>query len=183
MFDETILSLADEVGSLLGHHGQTVASAESCTGGLLAAAITTITGSSAWFYGGYVTYDNLIKMRALHVNETTLEQYGAVSEPTAAEMARGALNEMSAQWALSTTGIAGPSGGVPGKPVGTVCFGLARRHSPDVTQTLAVTRHFDGDRTDVRLASVRFALGWLLEQLKTEYAGAANTPGIGSRPS
>ncbi len=176
MFDETILTLSDELGSTLLHRAETIACAESCTGGLLAGAITTIAGSSNWFHGGYVTYDNSIKIRALDVREATLQQDGAVSESTAREMAQGALHAMSAQWALATTGIAGPGGAVHGKPVGTVCFGLARKLSPDVVRTLATTRHFDGDRTEVRLASVRFALGWLLEQLKAEqHAGVSES--------
>jgi nicotinamide-nucleotide amidase len=168
MFDQDILGLSETLGSLLTARSETVACAESCTGGLLAGALTAVAGSSAWFHGGLVTYDNRIKTRALDVRETTLRQHGAVSEAVAREMAQGALHAMSADWALSTTGIAGPGGAVHGKPVGTVCFGMARQLAPDVVRTIAVTRHFDGDRSAVRLASVRFALEWLLDQARDE---------------
>ena len=166
MFDRTILALSETLGDVLVTRSETVACAESCTGGLLAGALTAVAGSSAWFHGGLVTYDNAIKMRALDVREATLRQHGAVSEAVAREMAQGALHAMSAEWALSTTGIAGPGGAVHGKPVGTVCFGMTRQLAPDVVRTIAVTRHFDGDRSAVRLASVRFALEWLLEHVR-----------------
>jgi len=168
MFDRDILGLSETLGSLLAARSETVACAESCTGGLLAGALTAVAGSSAWFHGGLVTYDNAIKTRALEVRETTLRQHGAVSEAVAREMAQGALNAMSADWALSTTGIAGPGGAVHGKPVGTVCFGMTRQLAPDVVRTIALTRHFDGDRSAVRLASVRFALEWLIEHVRNE---------------
>src|SRR5690606_19983717 len=100
MFDETILSSTEALGKLLSEGSETVACAESCTGGLLAGALTAVSGSSAWFHGGLVTYDNAIKMRALDVREATLRQHGAVSEAVAREMAQGALHVMSADWAL-----------------------------------------------------------------------------------
>lgn len=172
MFDNDILDLAETAGRMLAARAEIVACAESCTGGLLAGALTAVAGSSAWFHGGLVAYDNAIKARVLDVRETTLQQHGAVSEAVAREMAQGALHAVSADWALSTTGIAGPGGAVHGKPVGTVCFGLARQLAPDVVRTMAVTRHFGGDRSAVRLASVHFALGWLLENMRSEPAGA-----------
>jgi len=175
MFDQDILGLSETVGRMLAARSDTVACAESCTGGLLAGAVTAVAGSSAWFHGGLVTYDNAIKTRALDVRQDTLRQHGAVSEAVAREMAQGALHAMSADWALSTTGIAGPGGAVHGKPVGTVCFGMARQLAPDVVRTVAVTQHFDGDRSEVRLASVRFALEWLLEQMQNEPAPATSS--------
>lgn len=180
MFDNDILGLAETAGRMLAERSETVACAESCTGGLLAGALTAVAGSSAWFHGGLVTYANAIKSRALDVREATLRQHGAVSEAVAREMAQGALLAVSADWALSTTGIAGPGGAVHGKPVGTVCFGMARQLAPDVVRTLAVTRHFDGDRAAVRLASVRFALEWLVEQVRHEPARATGGQEVGN---
>ncbi len=114
--------LAAQVGVLLKSHGMMLATAESCTGGGVAQAITEVAGSSAWFERGFVTYSNLSKQQMLGVRESTLKQHGAVSEMTVREMVAGALQHSSAQVALAVSGIAGPDGGTAEKPVGTVWF-------------------------------------------------------------
>ena len=153
------------VGEALYARGLLFACAESCTGGLLAAAITSVPGSSAWFDRGFVTYSNDAKVSLLRVNPETLERFGAVSEETALEMAAGALQAAPrADFAISTTGIAGPDGGTAGKPVGMVCFGFARRTADGVV-TRADTQVFKGNREQVRDASVGFALARALEVL------------------
>lgn len=152
--------LAAEVGRRLQACGQRVTTAESCTGGGLAAAITAIAGSSAWFDLSVVTYSNEAKQRLLGVPAGLLQQYGAVSEQVAAAMAEGAMRLAAADWALSVTGIAGPAGATPGKPVGTVCFGMA--HSGSVQTTVC---YFSGDRNAVRQQAACFALTWLRDAL------------------
>jgi nicotinamide-nucleotide amidase len=135
--------------------GLTVATAESCTGGLIAAALTAIPGSSATVLAGFVTYSNAAKTRMLGVPETMLAAHGAVSEPVARQMAEGALAASGADIAVSCTGIAGPGGGTPTKPVGLVFIGCAQRGGET-----RVARHvFPGDRTEVRAATVQAALG------------------------
>jgi nicotinamide-nucleotide amidase len=149
---------APQLGQLLIDRGWMFACAESCTGGLLAAAMTDTPGSSQWFDRGFVTYSNAAKVEQLLVNVDTLERFGAVSEETAMEMAAGVLAAgRLSQFAISTTGIAGPDGGTPGKPVGMVCFGFAQRAAQGVV-TRAMTRIFEGDRTQIRHAAVAFAL-------------------------
>lgn len=134
--------------------GQTLATAESCTGGLIAAALTAIAGSSSVVMAGYVTYSNAAKVRMVGVTESSLAAHGAVSEAVAREMAEGALARAEVDVALSCTGIAGPGGATPGKPVGLVFIGCARRSAPTV-----VERHvFPGDRAAVRGATVAAAL-------------------------
>ena len=134
--------------------GQTLATAESCTGGLIAAALTAIAGSSSVVMAGFVTYSNAAKMRMVGVAGDVLEAHGAVSEPVARQMAEGALTRAEVDIALSCTGIAGPGGATPGKPVGLVFIGCARRGAATV-----VERHvFAGDRAAVRAATVAAAL-------------------------
>ncbi|WP_322997750.1 nicotinamide-nucleotide amidohydrolase family protein [Castellaniella sp.] len=158
MIDRDLRALAGEFGAALRAAGWMCATAESCTGGLLAGAITSCPGSSQWFERGFVTYSNAAKAEQLRVSVDTLERYGAVSEETAMEMAGGVLGAVpAARLALATTGIAGPDGATPGKPVGMVCFGIAHRAGSGIT-TRAVTRIFEGDREAIRLAAVRFAL-------------------------
>src|SRR5215212_9301448 len=118
-------TLADEVGRRLKARGGMIATAESCTGGWVAQELTAIAGSSAWFDRGFVTYSNEAKQEMLGVRAETLARHGAVSEETAAEMARGALERSRGSFALAITGIAGPTGGTAAKPVGTVCFAWA----------------------------------------------------------
>ncbi len=124
VFSENEAALAEVVGRRLGETGQSLALAESCTGGLLGHLLTEIPGSSAWFRGGIVAYANEAKTSLLGVSPQTIERFGAVHEETACEMAEGARRAFAATWGLSTTGIAGPSGGSAEKPVGTVCIGL-----------------------------------------------------------
>jgi len=153
--------LAARVGRRLLASRLHLATAESCTGGWIAKAITDIAGSSQWFDAGYVTYGNETKVRTLGVNRHTLARFGAVSEAVAKEMARGAIRVSGADLAVSVTGIAGPDGGLPGKPVGTVWFCWARRHRKAVRLETRKVR-FPGDRTRVRSKSVAMALKGLL---------------------
>ncbi|MBU1424222.1 MAG: CinA family protein [Gammaproteobacteria bacterium] len=153
-------SLAQQVGVALKAHGMTLVTAESCTGGGVAQAVTMISGSSAWFDRGFVTYSNIAKEEMLGVAPDTLEQHGAVSEQTVREMADGALQYSRAQVALSVSGVAGPSGGTPEKPVGMVWFAWATN---DTVQ--AECHHFPGDRDAVRAKSVQIALQGVLNLL------------------
>jgi len=159
MSSET-LSLAAALGAALARRGWFAATAESCTGGLIAGAITDVAGSSGWFDRGFVTYSNAAKAELLGVRAETLAAHGAVSEATAAEMAAGALERSRAELAVAVTGIAGPDGGTPAKPVGTVCFAWARRGAAAET----ATHRFAGDRAAVREATVRVALQGLLDR-------------------
>lgn len=156
-------TLARALGERLLEKGWMFSCAESCTGGLLAAAMTDVPGSSQWFDRGLVTYTNAAKRELLGVHADTLERFGAVSEETAMEMAGGVLaNATESHFAVSTTGIAGPDGGTPGKPVGMVCFGFASRTDQGVV-TRAETRVFSGTRQQVRAAAVAFALSTALQ--------------------
>ena len=159
-----ILALAQALGTELLARQATLATAESCTGGLVAAAITAVSGSSQWFDRGFVTYTNQAKIDDLGVDDATLAQYGAVSEQTAREMALGALLASEATHALATTGIAGPGGATAGKPVGMVCFGWAWRAN-GTAHVRSETHYLDGDRADVRDASVAVALTGLRQML------------------
>lgn len=168
MIRDQAISHAMALGQLLIQQQWMFACAESCTGGLLAATITDIPGASAWFDRGFVTYSNAAKMQHLGVRADTLEHHGAVSEPTALEMAAGTLMASpSAYLAVSTTGIAGPGGATPGKPVGMVCFGVARRTASGV-HTRAETRVWTGDRQHIRWAAVEFALQYAMLALKAD---------------
>lgn len=164
--DQT-LDPAHRLGKLLSDRNWMLACAESCTGGLLSAAITDVAGASQWFERGFVTYSNAAKVEQLRVGVDTLERFGAVSEETAMEMAGGALEAAHAQFGVSTTGIAGPGGAVPGKPVGMVCFGFAQRSAQGIT-TRAVTKVFEGDRAQVRAQAVAFALHTALEIIQPQ---------------
>lgn len=150
--------LARELGEVLVARGLCCTTAESCTGGLVAGAITEIAGSSDWFDRGFVTYSNDAKEAMLGVPAAMLAVHGAVSEPVARAMAEGALRASRAAVAVAITGIAGPGGGSAVKPVGTVCFAWAVR---DQT-TVVATRHFAGDRHAIRVASVAAALTGLI---------------------
>lgn len=152
--------LARKIGERLKARGLRLATAESCTGGWVAMALTAIPGSSDWFERGYVTYSNAAKREDLGVAEETLRRHGAVSEEVAREMAAGALERARAQVALAITGVAGPSGGTQDKPVGLVCFAWALG-----SKITSQTRRFDGDRESVRRQSVLHALEGVLELL------------------
>jgi nicotinamide-nucleotide amidase len=155
-----IIELAARVGSALQKKGLLLATAESCTGGGVSHAITEIAGSSEWFDCGFIAYSNASKTELLDVPAALFAQHGTVSEEIAAAMAEGALSNSNAHVTLSTTGIAGPGGAVPGKPVGTVCFGWA---SSDGTHTERLV--FAGDRQAVREQTVAHALKGLLRML------------------
>jgi nicotinamide-nucleotide amidase len=157
--DAELLALAEQVAHRLKLAGLSLATAESCTGGWVAQILTAIPGSSLWFERGYVSYSNLAKRDMLGVKTETLARFGAVSEATARAMAEGALEHSRVDLALAITGIAGPSGGTPEKPVGTVCFAWARKKAA----TRSATRQFTGDREAVRRQSVITALDGLLE--------------------
>ncbi|HTP62045.1 MAG TPA: CinA family protein [Burkholderiales bacterium] len=155
-----IQKLARQLGKKLKANRSMLVTAESCTGGWVSQAVTSIAGSSAWFERGYVTYSNAAKREALGVAKKTLLRHGAVSEPTAREMARGALKRGRGTMALAITGIAGPGGGAPGKPVGTVCFAWAQGR-----KIRSETKHFRGGRTSVRRQSVVHALRGVMKWL------------------
>ena len=156
-----IAELATRAGKALHDKGMMLATAESCTGGGVAQAVTGIPGSSTWFDRGFVTYSNASKSDLLNVPASLIAQFGAVSEEVAAAMAEGALANSEARVALSTTGIAGPGGAVPGKPVGTVCFGWASAHSVFTERVV-----YAGDRQTVRQQAVVHALEGLLRFLE-----------------
>ena len=152
------LALVQELGELIVRRGWLLSTAESCTGGLLAGAVTGVSGSSQWFDRGFVTYTNEAKIDMLGVHNNTLERFGAVSEEVAKEMSEGTLtNAIHSCCAISTTGIAGPTGGTESKPVGMVCFAFSRRTREGV-QTSTCTQYFTGSRAEVRASAVAFAL-------------------------
>jgi nicotinamide-nucleotide amidase len=148
------LSLAVALGEALQARGWRAATAESCTGGLVAGAITDVAGSSNWFERGFVTYSNEAKRELLGVPAALIDEHGAVSEPVARAMAEGALARSAADVAVAITGIAGPGGATATKPVGMVCLAFARRGEA----AHANTRHYAGTRAEVRAAAVREAL-------------------------
>jgi nicotinamide-nucleotide amidase len=170
-------SAVDAAGAALGRRlealGMKVVSAESCTGGLIARALTETGGSSAWFERGHVTYSNASKQEVLGVASATIEAHGAVSEAVARDMALGALRRSQAQLALAVTGIAGPGGATPGKPVGTVCFGWAMTPPGSIDGlplAWAQTVRFDGDRSAVRCQAALYALLEAGRRLEAELA-------------
>jgi len=169
MAQHTNLSIYDaaaQLGQSLKTSGFMLVMAESCTGGMVAEAITSVAGSSAWFDRGFVSYSNAAKIDMLDVSSKTLEKFGAVSEQTAAEMAIGALINSEAQIAGSITGVAGPDGGSPEKPVGTVCFAWTGKNLPVTT----CTHWFEGNRESVRKQATIFMIVGLIERLNTEQA-------------
>ena len=165
MFDHEMREAAEHVLFTCRKRGFKVATAESCTGGLIAAALTAISGSSDVVDRGFVTYSNAAKVEMLGVPETTLERHGAVSEATARAMAQGALAHSRAQVAVAVTGIAGPAGGSADKPVGTGWLAWAMPAGVD-----AQCIHCPGDRAQVRDATVRHALQGLVERLRSPAA-------------
>jgi nicotinamide-nucleotide amidase len=153
---ELVLELARE----LKRRGLMMATAESCTGGLIAGACTDVSGSSDWFERGFVTYSNAAKTELLGVPAELIHQHGAVSEPVVRAMAAGAVAHSPVQLAVAVTGVAGPTGGSADKPVGTVWFGWVTPAG-----TFTARQRFDGDRAAVRAATVRHALAGLLQRL------------------
>jgi nicotinamide-nucleotide amidase len=159
--DLDVSALVLQLAKLLARKGWMMATAESCTGGLIAGACTDLAGSSDWFERGFVTYSNDAKSELLGVDAALIEAHGAVSEPVARAMAEGAVARSRAQASVAVTGVAGPSGGSAEKPVGTVWFGW----SVD-GRTRTERRRFDGDRAAVRAATVHYALQTLVELLR-----------------
>ncbi|UEA61167.1 competence/damage-inducible protein A [Gordonia otitidis] len=153
-------TIDDQLADLLT--GRRIATAESCTGGMVAARLTDRAGSSAYVQGGVVSYSNDVKINSLGVPASMIDELGAVSEPVAAAMADGVMARLGADTAISTTGIAGPGGETPGKPVGTVCFGIGISGSPTLTRTL----HLPGDRAAVRERSTTIAFHLLADALR-----------------
>ncbi|MEQ8289007.1 MAG: nicotinamide-nucleotide amidohydrolase family protein [Gammaproteobacteria bacterium] len=159
MPNPNIINTVEQLAENLTRLSAALVTAESCTGGGLAEHLTSIAGSSAWFDRGFVTYSNEAKVELLNVSRETLEQFGAVSEQTAAEMVAGALANSHAQFGVSVTGIAGPDGGTDDKPVGTVCFGWY-----GATGEIKTTRvQFNGDRQQVREQACLLALQGLID--------------------
>lgn len=158
MTEDDLFSLSKNVINVLREKGAALVTVESCTGGMIAAALTEVPGSSAVIEGSLVTYSNTLKQKLVNVRAETLQTYGAVSEETAREMADGALDNLpTATVSIAVTGIAGPDGGSPKKPVGTVCFALAYRGHKTQSQRLL----FSGDRHAIRSASTSHALRML----------------------
>jgi nicotinamide-nucleotide amidase len=162
--DRDLYLLAEEVGRRAYASGWRIATAESCTAGWIAKALTDVPGSSQWFECGYVTYSNTAKTRDVGVSGRTLAEHGAVSEQVAREMANGALRTAGVEMGIAVTGIAGPDGGTPAKPVGTVWFAVAtvKAQGPAV---VCEVRRFRGDREQVRRQAVEHALRLALQQL------------------
>jgi nicotinamide-nucleotide amidase len=158
MPDAVLYELAANVGKALKRRGLMLATAESCTGGWIAEAVTMVAGSSEWFERGYVTYTYISKREMLGVKEATLAKHGAVAEAVVREMVEGALARSHAQLAVAVSGIAGPTGGTPEKPVGTVCFAWGMKVDAPRTET----KRFTGDREAVRRKSVEHALKGVL---------------------
>jgi nicotinamide-nucleotide amidase len=173
--DSELYDLAERVGRKLKAAGRRLVTAESCTAGWVAKALTDVPGSSQWFECGYVTYSDTAKVRDLGVAPRTLESFGAVSEQAVREMAEGALRVSGAQVALAVSGIAGPDGGTPDKPVGTVWFCAAAREEP-ATEIIAEEQHFDGDRAFVRSRSVEYGLRLILRLDLPVRPKASGTP-------
>ena len=161
-----IMRLARELFEVLSKKNQTVSFAESCTGGLLSAALTELAGVSDVYLGSVVSYAYPAKIDLLGVDSETLVTQGAVSSDVACQMAQGALNQFKSDWSVSITGIAGPGGATPNKPVGTVCFAVCSFAGEDKPPfVLSDTQYFQGDRVAVREASVRHALTLLLSSI------------------
>ena len=163
---------AERVGDRLEARDDTLATVESCTGGLLSSTITDVPGASGYFDRGYVTYSNRAKLN-LGVTRESLEAHGAVSEPAAREMAQAARDAAGTTWAVSTTGIAGPSGGTAEKPVGTVYVGIAHAGPGGTVETDTTVDHhvYDGSRTEIKESVVEGALSALeaaLERFGTQ---------------
>ena len=162
MSDPILYKLAEKVGSALKARKLMLATAESCTGGWIAEAVTMVPGSSEWFERGFVTYTYISKREMLGVKEATLDKHGAVSEEVVREMVVGALARSHAQVAVAVTGIAGPTGGTLTKPVGTVCFAWAAKDGNPRSET----KRLPGDREAVRRVSVEHALKGVLALLE-----------------
>jgi nicotinamide-nucleotide amidase len=156
--------LVKQVGDMLKQHKTMVVTAESCTGGMIAEALTSIAGSSAWFDRAYITYSYESKREMLGIHESTIQHHGSVSEECVSEMVLGALQQSHAQVSVACSGIAGPGGGSPDKPVGTVWLAWARQGCPEIVTKLM---HFEGDRQAVREKTTIAALEGILAILNS----------------
>lgn len=159
--DKDLVKISEKIGHIMHNKSLKLAVAESCTGGLVAAYVTSIPGSSSYFDRGFVTYSNEAKMEMLNVRTVTLGNYGAVSEKTAIEMAEGALKNSRAEVTLAVTGIAGPTGGTEQKPVGMICFAWKIKGK----DTISATKYFQGNRESIQLQATEFVLTQLLQYL------------------
>ena len=159
------LDHAKILAPLLLARGWKIALAESCTGGLVCATLTELSGSSEWFERGYITYSNQAKTECLGVPEALIQNHGAVSEPVAKAMAQGAQHNAGVNVGVSITGIAGPTGGTAEKPVGTVCFGWTMPNAAGENVTTCQTKLFSGDRQSIRQQATEYALAGLLQLL------------------
>lgn len=168
MMNSELVARARELGQAALRAGVSVSTAESCTGGGIAFYITAIPGSSGWFDRGFVTYTAQAKASVLGVPEDTIAQFGVVSEPVVRAMACGALERSDAQLSVAVSGIAGPGGAEPGKPVGTVCLGYAWRKAGELFSQ-SETRHFPGDRGEVRDRTIDTALCELLRLIESRF--------------
>ena len=178
VLDPELYELSARVGQKLRAAERRIATAESCTAGWVAKALTDVPGSSQWFECGYVTYSDAAKLRDLGVAARTIVSFGAVSEQTVREMAEGVLRVAGANVALSVSGVAGPDGGTPAKPVGTVWFCAAAR-AGELIDIIAEEKLFDGDRNSIRSQAVRHALRMILRldlPLRHEVAAHAAAP-------
>jgi nicotinamide-nucleotide amidase len=161
--DAALMELAAAAGARLAAAGETLVTAESCTGGWIAKACTDVPGSSLWFLGGVVAYADSVKRQILGVDPDTIQRHGAVSEPVVRAMAEGALQSIgAATWAIAVSGVAGPDGGTTDKPVGTVWLAWARRQQDGSLRTETCREQFPGGRDEVRRRTVRRALVRLL---------------------
>ena len=165
--DSELIALSAALGTACHQHQLTITTAESCTGGWAAQVITHTAGSSGWFERGFITYSNAAKVDMLGVQQKTLDIYGAVSTETAVEMAVGAIQNSNAMISLAITGIAGPGGGSPGKPVGTVSFAWCGKGQPAEGEQ----RLFPGNREAIRRAAVKHALKGLLDRINAGSLG------------
>lgn len=154
-----LFTLAEQTGRCLQNHNRLLVTAESCTGGWISQMITSVSGSSAWFDRGFITYSNQAKIQMLGVNPETLNHYGAVSAEVASEMVTGALSHSAANIALAVTGIAGPDGGSPEKPVGTVFIAWLTKDQP----LRVIKKQLTGSRHQIRALTVKYAMEGLLE--------------------
>ncbi len=156
--------LVPRIALALAAQGHTLATAESCTGGLMGAMLTDLPGSSVWYLGGVITYSNALKTQLLGVPTETLATEGAVSAATAQAMAEGVRDKTEANFAVAITGIAGPGGGTPEKPIGLVFIAVA---SPSSTETAVFEHHFDGSRAEIRATAATAALQHVLDAATT----------------
>ena len=170
MLTPQIETLCASLAQVLGARQLSLCTAESCTGGLIAASCTQLSGSSAWFERGFVTYSNAAKHQLLGVPSGLIETHGAVSEEVARAMALGALAHSSAHLSVAVTGVAGPTGGSPNKPVGTVWLAWAWRDANQQTHCQTLLQHFKGTRSEVRFATTELALSELTQIAQKSFA-------------